>query len=91
VSGKLITFHNVSPAAYKCMKKRLQDIGIFVPPGNKGELSGQGVVASFEWDGESNLTITIKKKPFIVSYETIAWKITDFVRECHGSLGKGLE
>jgi len=90
VNSKLITFHNVSPAAFKCLKKKLQDMCIHVPPGNKGELSGQGVVADFEWDGESELTVTIKKKPCIVSYETVAWKIKDFVKECHGSLGKGL-
>jgi hypothetical protein len=73
------------------MKKKLQDAGIFVPPGNRGELSGQGVTADFEWDGESKLTVTIKKKPFIVSYETVAMKIKAFVRECHGSMGKGSE
>lgn len=72
------------------MKKKLQEMGIFVPPGNKGKLSGQGVAAGFEWDGESKLIITIKKKPFIVSYETVVWKISDFVKECHGSPGKVL-
>jgi hypothetical protein len=85
VNENSITFHKVSPASFKCMKKQLHSMGIFVPPGNKGKLSGQGVAADFEWDGESKLIITIKKKPFIVSYETIAWKISDFVKECYGS------
>lgn len=88
--SKALTFHNVSPAAFKCMKKKLQDMSIHVPQGNRGELSGQGIAADFEWDGESKLTITIKKKPFVVSYETVAWKIGEFVKECHGSMGKGL-
>jgi hypothetical protein len=88
LSNKSLTFHNVSPAAFNCMKKKLQDLGIFVPPGSRGELSGQGVAADFEWDGESKLIITIKKKPFIVSYETVTWKISEFVKECHGSIEK---
>lgn len=88
MSDNSITFHNVSPTSFKCMKKKLHEIGIFVPPGNKGKLSGQGVAADFEWDGEAKLTITINKKPFIVSYETVAWKISEFVKECHGSIEK---
>jgi hypothetical protein len=47
------------------MKKKLQDTDIHIPPGNKGELSWAGIVADFEWDGESKLTIKITKKtPF---------------------------
>lgn len=88
MSNKSIAFHNVSPAGFNCMKKKLQDLGVSVPPGNKGELSGQGVAADFEWDGESKLIVTIKKKPFIISYETAAWKISEFVKECQGTLDK---
>ncbi len=90
MNSQSMTFYNVSPASFKCMKKKLQGIGIFVPPGNRGQLSGQGVAADFNWDGESKLIVTIKKKPFIISYETVAWKIGDFVKECHGSLEKVL-
>ena len=67
------------------MKKKLQDFGIHVPPGNRGELSGKGITADFEWDGMSNLTITITEKPFIVNCEVAAMKIKRFVKECHGS------
>jgi hypothetical protein len=90
MSSQTITFHNISPAAFKCMKKKLEDSSIHVPPGNKGELSGQGIVADFEWDGQSKLIITIKKKPFIVTYEIVASRIRDFVKECHGSPDKTL-
>lgn len=88
MNSQSMTFYNVSPAGFKCMKKKLQDIGIFVPPGNKGQLSGQGVAADFDWDGESKLIVTIKKKPFIVSHETVTWKISEFVKECQGSIEK---
>ncbi|HOW14859.1 MAG: hypothetical protein QUS12_02320 [Methanosarcina sp.] len=85
MSCKPITFRNVPPDTFKCMKKKLQEAGITVPSGNRGELSGSGIVADFEWDGQSNLTITITEKPFIVSCEVAAMKIKQFVRQCHGS------
>ncbi|KKG16602.1 hypothetical protein EO98_08080 [Methanosarcina sp. 2.H.T.1A.6] len=85
MSCKPIKFQNVPPDVFKCMKKKLQDYDIHVPPGNRGELSGKGVTADFEWDGTSSLTITITEKPFIVSCDTAARKIKAFVKECHGS------
>lgn len=85
MSCRPITLRNVSPDTFKCMKKKLQDYGIHVPPGNRGELSGKGIAADFEWDGMSNLTITITEKPFIVNCEVAAMKIKHFVKECHGS------
>jgi hypothetical protein len=84
-SCKPIKFVNVKPDAFECMKKQLQDHGINVPPGNIGELSGQGVTGSFEWDGKSELTIIIKKKPSLVSCETADQKIILFVDGCKGS------
>jgi len=50
MSCKPITFHNVPPEVFNCMKKKLQEAGIHVPPRNRGELSGSGIVADFEWD-----------------------------------------
>ena len=85
MSCRPITLRNVSPDTFKCMKKKLQDYGIHVPPGSRGELSGKGITADFEWDGMSNLTIRITEKPFIVSCEIVAQKIKHFVKECHGS------
>lgn len=82
---KPIKFVNVTPNAFDCMKKQLQDYGINVPPGNKGELSGKGVTGSFEWDGSSELTIIIKEKPFLVSCDTTDQKITLFVDGCKSS------
>jgi hypothetical protein len=85
VSCRPLKFRNVSPDTFKCMKKKLQDSGIYAPSGNRGELSGKGITASFEWDGQSHLTITITEKPFIISCESTAQKIKHFVKECHGS------
>jgi hypothetical protein len=82
---KPIVFHNVPPVTFDCMKKKLHSEGIKVPSGNKGELSGLGVVADFEWDGCSVLTVTIKEKPFFISCEVATYKIRQFVIECHGS------
>ncbi len=44
-------------------EKKASGYGIYVPPGNRGELSGKGIAADFEWDGKSNLTITITENP----------------------------
>ena len=79
------TFSNVPPGTFECMKTKLQDYGIYVPPGDSGELSGKGVAATFLWDGKSNLTIQITEKPAIVSCETAAKEITKFVEECQVS------
>ena len=54
-------------------------------PGTKESFQGRELLADFEWDGESNLTITIKEKPFFVSCEIAASKIKQFVIECNGS------
>jgi len=81
---KPIKFINVTPDAFECMKKKLQDYGIDVPPGNEGEISEKGVTGSFEWDGKSILTITIKEKPFFVSCETADERVILFVDECKG-------
>ncbi len=66
-SCKSITFVNVTPDAFECMKNRLQNYGIDVPPGNEGKLSERGVTGRFEWDGRSILTTTIEEKPFFSS------------------------
>lgn len=80
-----ITFNNVTADVFICMKKKLEATGIHVPSGNSGDMEGSGVKAHFEWDGKSNLKITITDKPFIVSCGYVVGKITDFVHECHGN------
>ncbi len=80
-----VTYHNVTSDVFECMKNKLKDAGIHVSPGNSGDMEGSGVKAHFEWDGKSNLKITIKSKPFILSCGYIIGKIADFLHECHGS------
>lgn len=77
-----VTIKNVTPEVFNCMKKKLLANGIHVPPGKKGELSGSGVTADYDWDGESKLTVTITKKPFIIGCGAAAGKIKSFVKEC---------
>ncbi len=72
----------ITPDTFECMKKKLQDYGIDVPPGNKGELSGKGITGSFEWDGKSELTLIITKKPLFISCRTADREITKFIDEC---------
>jgi len=80
-----VTYHNVTPDVFKCMKKKLKDAGIHIPPENSGDMEGDGVKAHFEWDGKSNLKITIKSKPIILSCGYVIEKISGFLHECHGS------
>lgn len=80
-----ITFHNVTPDVFNCMKKKLEAYGIKVPSGNSGDLEGNGVKAHFSWDGEKNLTIQVNEKPWYASCGMVSGKLHDFVHECHGS------
>ena len=80
-----IKFRNVPPDVFNCMKKKLQEYGIHVPPGNRGEISGKGLLQISNGMGNLHLTITITEKPFIVSCGAVAGKIKGFVKECHGS------
>jgi hypothetical protein len=80
-----ITFSNVPPHTFECMKTGLQNYGIHVPPGNSGELSGHGIVGNFVCDGESKLTLQITNKPIFVSCRVADSEIEKFVRECQGS------
>ncbi|WP_440946452.1 hypothetical protein ACSAZL_20765 [Methanosarcina sp. T3] len=77
-----VTFHNVTSNVFDCMKKKLEAAGLHVPSGNKGKISGHGVVVDFDWDGTEKLTITVKDKPFFVSCGTATGKIHDFVHQC---------
>ncbi|AKB23497.1 hypothetical protein MSMTP_0028 [Methanosarcina sp. MTP4] len=77
-----VTIKDVTPEVFNCMKKKLQGAGIHVPPGRKGELSGRGIVADYDWDGDSKLTVTITEKPFIIGCNAVAGKIKNFVKEC---------
>lgn len=82
------TFSNVSSDTFECMKTKLQDYGIYVPPGNEGELSSKGIVAHFLWDGKSTLTIKVTDKPGFVSCRTADNELKKFVDECQVSRGK---
>jgi hypothetical protein len=66
------------------MKKKLQNYGIEVSPGNSGILEGNGIVARFKWDGEANLFIEIKERPQDTYCGQVSGKLRSFVRECQG-------
>ena len=80
-----ITYSNVTSEVFECLKKKFESARIHFPTGNSGDMEGSGVKVHFEWDGKSNLTITITEKPFIVSCGFVIGKITDFVHECPGN------
>ena len=79
-----MTFSNVSNSTFECMKSKLQNHGINVPPGNEGELSDKGVTANFMWDGKSDLTIGVTEIPLFVKCETASNDLSNFMKECQG-------
>jgi hypothetical protein len=79
------TYKNVNSEVFDSMKQKLAKAGVQVHQGNEGDIIGYGAKIHFKWEKESNLTITIKDKPWYVSNETIEGKITEFVHNCGGS------
>jgi hypothetical protein len=67
------------------MKQKLTEAGVKVPQGNEGDLEGYGTKVHFKWDTATNLTISIKDKPWYASRETITGKIHNFVIACGGN------
>lgn len=80
-----LTYNNVNSNVFTSIKQIIVRAGIQVPQGNESDIEGYGTKIHFKWDGETNLTITIKDKPWYISYETITEKITEFVHKCGGS------
>jgi len=66
------------------MKKKLQACGIETSPGNSGMLEGNGIVASFSWDGEANLIIEIKERSLNTYCGQVSGTLRAFLRECQG-------
>ena len=79
-----VTFRSVTPEVFECMKNKLAEKGINVPPGNEGEMEGFGVKGHFKWDGTDNLTLTITDKPFFIPCGTVLGQIKEFVHNCGG-------
>ena len=79
-----ISFTNVTPDVFSCMKKKLQKYGIEVSPGNSGVIEGNGLVAHFNWDGEANLLIEIKERSLNTYCGQVSGKFRSFMRDCQG-------
>jgi hypothetical protein len=79
-----ISLKNVTPDVFSCLKKKLQNYGIEVSPGNSGVLEGNGIVAHFDWDGEANLLIEIKERSLNTYCGQVSGKLRSFMRECQG-------
>lgn len=79
-----IKFKNVTQDVFSCMKKKLQACGIETSPGNSGMLEGNGIVASFSWDGEANLIFEIKEKSLNTYCGQVSGKFRALLRECQG-------
>lgn len=79
-----ISFKNVTPEVFSCLKKKLRNYGIEVSSGDSGVLEGNGVIAHFNWDGDANLLIEIKERSQNTYCGQVSGKLRSFVRECQG-------
>ena len=79
-----VSFRNVTPEVFSCLKKKLQIYGIEVSPGYSGVLEGNGIIAHFNWDGEARLVIEIQVRPLDTYCGQVSGKLRSFVRECQG-------
>ena len=79
-----IKLNNVTLEVFSCMKEKLRSYGIVVLYGNFLIFKGDGVVANFSWDGESNLVIEIKERSLNTYCGQVSRKLRSLVRECQG-------
>lgn len=77
-----IKLKNVTPEVFFCMKKKLRAYGIETSSGNSGILEGKGIIACFNWDGESNLLIKITERPLNTYCGQVSGKLRAFLRDC---------
>ena len=77
-----IKLNNVTLEVFSCMKKKLRSYGIVVLFGNLVVFKGDGIVAHFSWDGESNLVIEIKERSLNTYCGQVGRKLRSLVREC---------
>ena len=67
-----VAFHNVSPLKYRAIIARIRaQADSITIDGNSGSAWGQSplgqFVAAWSYDGAANLTITVTKKPMLVT------------------------
>ena len=79
------TFTGVSAQVIDCLRGRLEEQGLKVPPGNSGTISGRIATLEFELDEESaTLTVTVTDKPWILPCEAIMGRMRVAVAACGG-------
>jgi hypothetical protein len=79
-----IKLNNVTLEVFFCVKKKLRSYGLVVLSENFGVFKGNGIVAHFSWDGESNLVIEIKERSLNTYCGQVSRKLRSLVRECQG-------
>jgi hypothetical protein len=67
-----IVVHDITRAIFDCLRAKLSDVGVTIPSGTSGEISGMGLSGTFAWEEETEtLTVTVTQKPFFLSCEMI--------------------
>jgi hypothetical protein len=78
-----VVYNNITQPMIDCLRGKLASIGIIIPPGNEGEISGSGFTGKYKFDPPSStLTITIIEKPDWATCEWLNEAFTTWLKEC---------
>lgn len=74
-----LTFE-INPQQFEALRKHFAMHGVDVPDEAAGEISQKGVKIAFTYDGIT-LRLTIIDKPWLVTEDYVAGKLSEFVRQ----------
>ena len=71
--------YSLSPQQFSALRTRLLELGVTLPDGNQGNISYQGIVLSYAYDGTGTLALDVVKKPMFVPASLIWEKVDQWV------------
>ena len=79
------TFTEISREVIECLRRKLEEQGLEVPPGNAGTIKGRVATLEVEWTEETaSLTVTVTDKPWLLPCEAIMGRMRVAVAGCGG-------
>ena len=79
------TFTEISPEVIECLREKLEEQGLEVPPGDAVTIKGRVSTLDVEWMEETaTLTVTVTDKLWILPCEAIMGRMRVAVAGCGG-------
>lgn len=66
------------PSQFDSLRSRLMQLGVTLPSGTDGVIAHSGIELKYHYDG-ATLTISILKKPFILSSSLVWSKVEEWI------------